>query len=124
MSTFRDRRKECRVTMRSVESIFRQCDISLISQSCECDAVIEDISLEGVRLKLDNSQQAVHQGEPVFIRGCIFNDMIGFLSSATCKVVWTKGRHLGLQFDAPLDLDRPTFSAMVERKADTLAGYA
>ena len=66
-----------------------------------------------MRFVLDGSGNGVARGDRVFIRGCAFHDLIGFLSSATGSVKWAKNGRCGIQFDRPLALDDPDLAAVV-----------
>jgi hypothetical protein len=114
MQTKVERRRRARVSVCGLEDVFRQCDVQVIVAGDERDVVIEDISPLGVRFVLDGSGNGVVRGDQVFIRGCAFHDLIGFLSSATATVKWARDRRCGLQFDRPLDLDDPDLQAAIK----------
>ncbi len=109
-----ERRKRSRVSVCGLEHVFRQCDVQVIVADDERDVLIEDISPLGVRFVLDGSGNGVARGDQVFIRGCAFHDLIGFLSSAKATVKWAKDGRCGLQFDRPLDLDDPDLQAAIQ----------
>ncbi len=114
MKAFMERRSRARTPVCGLEQVFRQCDVQLIMAEEDRDALIEDISPLGVRFALLGKTNGLARGDRVFIRGCAFHDLIGFLSSATGTVKWARDGRCGVQFDHPLVLDDPDLAAIIE----------
>ncbi|MES9995420.1 PilZ domain-containing protein [Desulfovibrio aminophilus] len=110
-----NRRNHSRVSLADVLDVLRQCDLSITARGRDCDALIEDISPAGACLLMNGGTPAL--GDSVFFRGCIFNGLIGFLSSMRGVVRWTRGDRCGVVFDEPLELDCMTLSRMVRTEA-------
>lgn len=111
-----NRRNHPRVSLVEVLDVLRQCDLSVTTGGRECDALIEDISPAGACLFMGEDRVPAI-GESVFFRGCIFNGLIGFLSSMRGEVRWSRGARCGVVFDEPLELDCMTLSRMVRAEA-------
>ena len=109
-----ERRCRARRHVGGLEEMFRQCDVQLILAEEDRDAYIEDITPLGVRFVLCQSGNGLARGDRVFIRGCAFHDLIGFLSSSTGTVKWARDGHCGVQFDHPLVLDDPDLAAIID----------
>ncbi len=116
MNTLRERRNLDRIDLTNLNDIFRQCDISASSCSTDLDITILNISAKGMKLKLncDDDYEKLNLSDEVFIRGCIFNDRIGFLSSQKGIAVWKDKKHIGLKFIPSLEIDELHLREMLE----------
>ncbi|WP_027721253.1 pilus assembly protein PilZ [Maridesulfovibrio zosterae] len=116
MNTLFDRRKTNRIKLSKIENFFRQCDIYVSSEKGDIDITILDISPVGMRISINGSedQSKISPQDKLFIRGCIFNDNIGFLSSQNVVAVWKENNICGFKFTPPLDLDELTIRSMIK----------
>ncbi|OEU67681.1 MAG: pilus assembly protein PilZ [Desulfovibrio sp. S3730MH75] len=116
MIQIHERRDLGRIDLTNMNDIFRQCDISASSCSTDFDITILNISPKGMKLRLncDNDYERLNLSDEIFIRGCIFNDRIGFLSSQKGVTVWKDNNHIGLKFTPSLDIDEFHIREMLE----------
>ncbi|WP_031480591.1 PilZ domain-containing protein [Maridesulfovibrio frigidus] len=107
MNKLHERRDSSRIDLTNMNDLFRQCDISASSCSTDLDITILDISAKGMKLRLncDDDNEKLNLSDEIFIRGCIFNDRIGFLSSQKGVTIWKDNNHIGLKFTPSLDID-------------------
>lgn len=114
MQILKERRRQNRAQVCAMPEGFRQCDVQIVGAECDCDAVIENISSHGLALSLTEGPGDLSRGDRLFIRGCVLNDLIGFLSSCTCLVRWVRGGRCGVQFDRPLEMENDDFCAALD----------
>lgn len=115
MNTLSDRRKQTRIELGSINEFFRQCDIAASARG-DLDITLLDISTEGIRFMLNSTNDSgmINKNDEIFIRGCIFNDKIGFLSSQKAVTVWQENTVFGAKFTPSLDLDEPSLISMLK----------
>ncbi|TIH19336.1 pilus assembly protein PilZ [Marinifilum sp. JC120] len=115
MNTLSDRRKHTRIELSSINSFFRQCDVAATSGG-DLDITILNISTKGMKFKInsDNDSRKIKLDDELFIRGCIFNDRIGFLSSQKAVAVWQEDSLFGVRFTPSLELDEPSLIDMLK----------
>lgn len=115
MNTLSERRKSKRITLSSIEYFFRQCDIAASTGKGELDITILDISPQGMKLRIDleEDRSKITPRDEIFIRGCIFNDSIGFLSSQKAVAVWTDEAFCGIRFTPELELNETDLLEML-----------
>lgn len=65
-------------------------------------------------LNSGNDTGKLQQNDEIFIRGCIFNNNIGFLSSQKAVAVWQEDKLFGVKFTPALDLDETSLTAMMK----------
>ena len=116
MNTMHDRRKANRIKLSEIEGLFRQCDIEASSNKGDLDITIIDISPKGMRLRINCEEDKfkICQNDNIFIRGCIFNDNIGFLSSQKAVTVWKTEKICGVKFLPELDLSELELLGMIK----------
>lgn len=121
-----ERRNAARYCVQDMETVFRQCDLTVSSDRKNCDAVIENLSHTGACLRFENAEDLadIAPGEKLFFHGCIFNNLVGFLSSATGVARWIHGNLCGLTFEAPLDVTSEELRAALRAENDYLSGYS
>ena len=117
MNKFHDRRESNRIDLENINAFFKQCDISVSSSDCDLDITIINISPRGMKVKLNSEEDfnKLELNSEVFIRGCIFNDSIGFLSSQKAVAVWKENPIAGLRFTPELDIDDETIHQMLSK---------
>lgn len=115
MNTMHDRRSAIRIKLSKIEAFFRQCDIAASSDKGELDITIIDISQKGMCLRInrEKDQEKIDIKDQIFIRGCIFNNNIGFLSSQMAVTVWKDGELCGVEFTPELEFDEPELLGML-----------
>ena len=115
MNTLADRRKHARIELASINSFFRQCDVAATSGG-DFDITILNISTQGMKFKINSvkDSERIKLDDVLFIRGCIFNDRIGFLSSQKAVTVWQDSSVFGVKFTPSLDLDEPSLFNMLK----------
>lgn len=111
-----NRRNHLRVSLTGMLAPMRQCDLSVCVDGVDCDVLLEDISPVGACLLLPQDAP-LSPGDSVMFRGCIFNGLIGFLSSTTAVVRWMAGSRCGVSFQNPLEVDCMTLSRMVRAES-------
>jgi hypothetical protein len=111
-----NRRNHLRVPLTGMLAPLRQCDLFVCADGEECDVLIEDISPAGACLLLPQDAP-LSPGVSVFFRGCIFNGLIGFLSSTRAVVRWMEPGRCGVAFEDPLELACMTLSRMVRAES-------
>ncbi|SDK94717.1 hypothetical protein SAMN05660337_1802 [Maridesulfovibrio ferrireducens] len=116
MNNFQERRDSTRIDLNNIDGFFRQCDIATSSCNSDLDITILNISPCGMKLKLNSKEDLtkLDLNAEVFIRGCIFNDRIGFLSSQKAVAVWKEESLVGLRFTPELDFDEPALRKMMK----------
>lgn len=121
-----ERRRAARFSVQELESVFRQCDLTVTSARVNRDAVIENISRTGVCLRFDDPADlsGVEPGQEIFIHGCVFNSLVGFLSSAKGVVRWVNGAACGLLFDGRLDVTSDDLREALGLENEYLRDYA
>ncbi len=121
-----ERRNCARYCVQDMNSVFRQCDLTIVSDRKNCDAVIENLSHEGACLRFENIEDLarIKPGEKFFFHGCVFNNLVGFLSSATGVARWIHGNLCGLTFAKPLDFTSEELHEALCAENDYLSGYA
>ncbi|WP_034633698.1 PilZ domain-containing protein [Maridesulfovibrio bastinii] len=102
-----ERRKKERIELKTVVEVLRMCDIAVMTGKEDVDVTIRDISTTGMGIEVseETSINRIDLGDNLFIRGCIFNDNIGFLSSQKASVVWKCNNKFGLRFTPELDIN-------------------
>lgn len=112
-----DRRDSNRIGLEKIDDFFKQCDISVSSCDVDLDITILNISPYGMKIKLNSKDdyRNLKLNSEIFIRGCIFNDCIGFLSSQKAIVVWKKNSTVGLRFTPKLDFDYADIRQMLSK---------
>ncbi len=117
-----NRRKKERIALNSIVEVMRMCDIAVESGDGDVDVTIKDISPQGMGIRVNESltSEIISQGDEVFIRGCIFNDKIGFLSSQKASVVWKNEKELGLRFTPELDINLDGIREMLSDETGNL----
>lgn len=115
-----NRRNHLRVSLSGMMDQLRQCDLSVCADGVCCDALIEDISPAGACLVLA-PDAPLTAGAAVFFKGCIFNGLIGFLSSTRCVVRWIMDGRCGVSFEDHLELDCMTLARMVRAESCPVA---
>ncbi|WP_320007582.1 pilus assembly protein PilZ [Maridesulfovibrio sp.] len=115
MNKVDDRRKSTRIDLKSMNCFFRQCDIAASTSEKDLDITILDISQDGMKFMINSGSDAkqLRQADEIFIRGCIFNDNIGFLSSQKAVTVWKENTLFGAKFTPALEVDSATLSKMI-----------
>ncbi|WP_320172983.1 PilZ domain-containing protein [Maridesulfovibrio sp.] len=115
MNTLSDRRKHTRIELSSINSFYRQCDVAATSGG-DIDITILNISRKGMKFKINSANDSgkIKLDDELFIRGCIFNDRIGFLSSQKAVTVWQDNTVFGVEFTPSLDLDEPSLFNMLK----------
>ncbi|SMF02202.1 PilZ domain-containing protein [Desulfovibrio gilichinskyi] len=110
-----ERRDSIRIGLEKIDDFFKQCDISVSSCDSDLDITILNISSHGMKVKLNSEGDFsnLKLNSEVFIRGCIFNDLIGFLSSQKAIAVWKENSFVGLRFTPELDFDNATIRQML-----------
>jgi len=111
-----NRRNHLRVSLAGMLAQLRQCDLSVCADGVCCDALLEDISPAGACLLLPQDAPLT-TGAAVFFKGCIFNGLIGFLSSTRGVVRWITESRCGVCFEDPLELDCMTLSRMIRAES-------
>lgn len=111
-----NRRNHLRVSLSGMMDQLRQCDLSVCADGVSCDALIEDISPAGACLALAPDAPLI-PGAAIFFKGCIFNGLIGFLSSTRGVVRWIMDGRCGVCFEDPLELDCMTLARMVRAES-------
>lgn len=121
-----ERRNSARYCVRDMETVFRQCDLTITNGRKSCDAIIENLSDKGVCLRFDCAEDlaGLTLGEELFFHGCIFNNLVGFLSSATGVVRWVRDGLCGLTFTKPLDVSPEELRYALSADNDYLRGYS
>jgi len=121
-----ERRNSARYCVQDMETVFRQCDLTITSGRKSCDAIIENLSHTGVCLRFSNEADLadIAPGEELFFHGCIFNNLVGFLSSATGVVRWVRDGLCGLTFTKPLDVTPEELRYALSADNDYLSGYS
>lgn len=122
MSNIQERRKRQRIELTTVTEMFRMCDIAVHTGTNDVDVTIKDISPEGMKIIINEAsdKKKLSAGDCIFIRGCIFNDRIGFLSSQKAYVVWKNEDELGLQFSPKLDINLDGIKEMLSSNSSLL----
>lgn len=107
MNQLHDRRKNSRIDLSTIDGFYRQCDIAVSSTTGDIDITILNISPVGMRIRVNSEEDRckVKTGEELFIRGCIFSDNIGFLSSQKALIVWQEESICGIKFTPELEFD-------------------
>ncbi|WP_432735221.1 pilus assembly protein PilZ [Maridesulfovibrio sp. FT414] len=116
MNTLYDRRSINRIKLSGMDGIFRQCDVSASSKKGELDITIVDISQRGMGLSINSSDDCnkIDLQDEIFIRGCIFNDNIGFLSSQKAVTVWKDESLCGVEFKPQLEFSETDLLEMLK----------
>lgn len=108
-----NRRNHPRVSLAGINETLRQCGLTLDSRPRYCEGHIEDISPEGLCLRLCRAgDEDLRPGERILFSSCVFNGLTGFLSSVTGEVRWSAGDLRGVRFDEPLDIDCRTLARL------------
>jgi len=120
-----ERRQAARFSVMELESVFRQCDLTVTDACANRDAFIENISRTGVCLRFDDPEdlRGIKPGQEVFIHGCVFNTLVGFLSSAKGVVRWVNGAACGLIFDGRLSVTTSDLRDALGLDGGCLEGY-
>ncbi len=107
MNQLHDRRQNNRIDLSTIEGFYRQCDIAVSSAAGDLDITILNISPVGmkVRINCDEDRSKIKPNEELFIRGCIFSDNIGFLSSQKAVTIWQEESICGIKFTPELEFD-------------------
>ncbi|NDV25327.1 PilZ domain-containing protein [Desulfovibrio sp. JC010] len=115
MNRSAERRKHTRIELGSINGFFRQCDIAASSSGRDLDITILNISTQGMKFILNSraDSSGINPDDEIFIRGCIFNDNIGFLSSQKAVTVWQEDSLYGVKFTPALDIDHTTLAEMM-----------
>lgn len=115
MNRFDDRRKNIRIELGSINGFFRQCDIAASASKKDLDITILNISPDGMKFRINSGSdvERLRLDDEIFIRGCIFNDNIGFLSSQKAVTVWQEDTLFGAKFTPALELDAADLSEMI-----------
>ncbi|WP_419780766.1 pilus assembly protein PilZ [Maridesulfovibrio sp.] len=115
MNRFDDRRKNIRIDLGSINGFFRQCDIAASASEKDLDITILNISPDGMKFRINsgNDLKRLRLDDEIFIRGCIFNDNIGFLSSQKAVTVWQENTLFGAKFTPALELEAADLSEMI-----------
>lgn len=118
-NTMKDRRKNSRIDITAINDFYRQCDISTSSAETDIDITIVNISTNGMKFILNskNNGSILNLDDEIFIRGCIFNDNIGFLSSQKAITVWREESFIGVKFTPELDLEEISLIEMLKQPA-------
>lgn len=106
-----NRRNHPRVSLAGIRDALRQCALTLGSRPRYCEVLIEDISPEGLCLRLEDGA-SLRPGERILFNGCVFNGLTGFLSSVAGEIRWSAGELRGVRFDEPLDIDCRTLARL------------
>ncbi|WP_320170826.1 pilus assembly protein PilZ [Maridesulfovibrio sp.] len=115
MRVNKDRRSTNRINLSRINNVCRQCDVAALSGKGELDITIVDISQQGMKLSIncDEDRCKISPLDEIFIRGCIFNDRIGFLSSQKAVTVWKEAGFCGVRFVPQLEFAEPDILAML-----------
>lgn len=116
INTLSERRKTNRIALTTIENFFRQCDVAASSNSEDLDITIIDISPNGMKISIncEEDQSKIKLHDEIFIRGCIFNNNIGFLSSQKAVTVWQDKSFRGIKFTPELEFDESSLREMLE----------
>ncbi|CCO22383.1 hypothetical protein [Maridesulfovibrio hydrothermalis] len=115
MNTKHERRKANRIELASIEGFFRQCDLTTSSEAGDLDITIINISSNGMKVRIHRKEDQckIKPYKEIFIRGCIFNDRIGFLSSQKAIAIWKKNDLCGIKFTPKLEFDEFSLREMI-----------
>lgn len=103
-----ERRRFPRIDARRVPLHLRGCDLCVVDKGIDIDVTIEDVNRTGMRLQIGGEMAEGNmpsKGDRVFIRGCVFDELLGFLSSEDATVAWCRFPSFGIVFDSPVDCD-------------------
>ena len=117
MNISKDRRSALRIELKSIIRVCRQCDIASSSSGVDLDITIINISPTGMKFRI-NARQDINRieiNDNIFIRGCIFNYSIGFLSSQKAVAIWKKINMVGVEFTPALEVDDALLRAMISK---------
>lgn len=119
MNQLNERRKKQRIALTKIENVMRVCDIAVQTEKEDVDITIQDISISGMKITINENEclNELSPGDHVFIRGCIFNDSIGFLSSQKASIIWKHDNILGLLFTPELDITAEEIKEMLSTSA-------
>ena len=115
MNRLDDRRKNTRINLDSINCFFRQCDIAASTSEKDLDITILNISPDGMKFMINSGSDArrLRLDDEIFIRGCIFSNNIGFLSSQKAVTVWQEDTLFGARFTPALEFDTADLSKMI-----------
>jgi len=100
-----NRRNTERIEVSSIQNFYKQCDIAASSGKGDLDITILDISQQGMKFRVNCTEDTkkINQDDRLLIRGCIFNDSIGFLSNQQAVTVWKDDNLCGIKFTPELE---------------------